>query len=1083
MKKLFLIGLLLVSGFVMAQAQTEEMLLPVKINGKWGYINTGGKIVVDAVYDYTEAFEMKRFAKVLKDGAVKIIDRKGNVLQGLKFDDMQVIDDSTLAIQKEKKWGAATIDGKILVEPIYEKVSRSNTNNAFLYKQDDKNGLVGRDGKILVPAQYDSVYALGDFYIAKAFSGLSIYANGAEIHAADSLNFVSLYTNNILFYVTDTLWGAVNTIGEKLVAPEWHSFIRINDAFVTLIKNGKEVLYSLNNKKIIADSTYSDFNIFNEEDGSFLVNTADGTGLIDATGKLILKPLYDNIFEAGNFLLFSKDRKTGFATKLGKVIVPPKYDYMQPFDEDFNNVTLVSRNDKWGVVNGRGTEIVPVNYTSVKLFADAARAQKGKSIWMFDIDENGNLTGKDEYTNVMRIAVTNRRKSIQSDNIVVNNGKGGWFLAKENLKWGYRDTAGKVLVKPVYDKIVRHPELGLTLLYRQHPNNVNIWLGNNRLTYRHTLGLFDDTLQKVIVQPVYTSINLSNWQFRRAEYITAITSQGEYVLLYRSGLANKTRYAFVDETTGKLTRVAYKGKLVIAYPERDEKTVCTFLDYIRRLDGVSYVLNKNRPLGKEPQVIASGAKWGYIDNEGRAYIAPVYDFVLPFANGKAITVKENNWGVIDTEQHEIIPFQYHYIFYLHESNTGYFQLALNNEKYGLVSLDGTEKVTPMYKKLGNVNDGLLWMKTGNKYTFISTNGDTITDNKMRKVRNYSDGMAAVLTKSGAWNYLNEKGELAFTDCFRNCGDFHNGLAWVLKNNKRGYISKDGKMLIAPKYQATGDFNEQGLAIVGNRRGKFGIINTKGKKVKRCRFEEIHSYSEGIAIAKTKHRFVLINEKGKRIKSLSKYYEIEPFSEGFAAVRTLAKNGKIGYGFIDKNGKEVIPTQYKTCYKFSNGVCVVGEKNSRNKFVITLAGDSLFDQAYNIIGDFSEGFAVVKKPNNAYYFIDKEGKNHFNRSFSMAKPFENGYAKVIIDKKWGLIDTNGITIVSPKYDDMGAISDGMVTVKLNYFYGVADSTGKLIAPADFSAIRFLPKLNIFQVESGNTIGYLRTDGSWLWDMKE
>jgi hypothetical protein len=64
-------------------------------------------------------------------------------------------------------------------------------------------------------------------------------------------------------------------------------------------------------------------------------------------------------------------------------------------------------------------------------------------------------------------------------------------------------------------------------------------------------------------------------------------------------------------------------------------------------------------------------------------------------------------------------------------------------------------------------------------------------------------------------------------------------------------------------------------------------------------------------------------------------------------------------------------------------------------------------------------------------------------FDEANTFHEGYAAVMLNKKWGCIDKTGKVIISCKYDEVGIFSDGYSRVKHNGKWGFIDKTGKFL----------------------------------------
>jgi hypothetical protein len=73
-------------------------------------------------------------------------------------------------------------------------------------------------------------------------------------------------------------------------------------------------------------------------------------------------------------------------------------------------------------------------------------------------------------------------------------------------------------------------------------------------------------------------------------------------------------------------------------------------------------------------------------------------------------------------------------------------------------------------------------------------------------------------------------------------------------------------------------------------------------------------------------------------------------------------------------------------------------------------------------------------------------------YTEIESLENGLFKVNHDGKWGIIDTNGVVIVDPKYDGIGQYNlDGLIIVLRNNKWGYINSEGKEIIEPKYDAI--------------------------------
>ncbi len=171
-------------------------------------------------------------------------------------------------------------------------------------------------------------------------------------------------------------------------------------------------------------------------------------------------------------------------------------------------------------------------------------------------------------------------------------------------------------------------------------------------------------------------------------------------------------------------------------------------------------------------------------------------------------------------------------------------------------------------------------------------------------------------------YINTEGTLVIPAEYKNAGDFHEGLAYVMvaESEKYGYIEKTGEMVIEPQFDKAKDFTE-GLACVSIE-GKFGFIDPSGAWVIEPQYASASSFSEGFASVQIEGNVGFIDAEGET--HVSPEYDIAGrFSEGLASVGRVSEGG-ISWGFIDPDGNEVLPFSYSnwTPPVFENGLALV-----------------------------------------------------------------------------------------------------------------------------------------------------------------
>jgi hypothetical protein len=131
---------------VTANPYTESapILLPVKVSGKWGYVNSSGQLVINPQFDNAEEFHEGR-AKVCLGKPCNWWDSPG-----------------------DSRWGYIDVSGKVVVTPQYGAASSFSEGLASICSEECSKsdtskpirGYIDRDGKLVIPMQFGIA---GDF--------------------------------------------------------------------------------------------------------------------------------------------------------------------------------------------------------------------------------------------------------------------------------------------------------------------------------------------------------------------------------------------------------------------------------------------------------------------------------------------------------------------------------------------------------------------------------------------------------------------------------------------------------------------------------------------------------------------------------------------------------------------------------------------------------------------------------------------------------------------------------------------------------------------------------------------------------
>ncbi len=100
------------------------------------------------------------------------------------------------------------------------------------------------------------------------------------------------------------------------------------------------------------------------------------------------------------------------------------------------------------------------------------------------------------------------------------------------------------------------------------------------------------------------------------------------------------------------------------------------------------------------------------------------------------------------------------------------------------------------------------------------------------------------------------------------------------------------------------------------------------------------------------------------------------------------------------------------------------------------------------------------------------------SYELAYPLQNGYARIVQDAKWGLVDEKLNSVLVPKWDYLGECNENFRLIRSGNLMGFADETGKqVIAPQFDQVLNFSQGLAAVKNEEGKW-GYINTQGTLI-----
>lgn len=134
-------------------------LAAVKQDGKWGWINESGEIVIEPAYEKISLFDKKGLATVVMDKQQYWINESGVPVTEPEKKHIASQDGEGFAIAKEGKgYTLKDFQGKMLLDKVYENMEAiPNWPGLYKVSKDGKYGVIDKTGKEVLELKY------GDF--------------------------------------------------------------------------------------------------------------------------------------------------------------------------------------------------------------------------------------------------------------------------------------------------------------------------------------------------------------------------------------------------------------------------------------------------------------------------------------------------------------------------------------------------------------------------------------------------------------------------------------------------------------------------------------------------------------------------------------------------------------------------------------------------------------------------------------------------------------------------------------------------------------------------------------------------------
>lgn len=306
-----------VSAFADIPAEYADCLYPIRVDGKWGYMNYSGEVVIPPQWDYAGPFDF---------GVAPVMDCKeeGALLQ---INTPEELDESrNSGTCGDATWGLIGKDGAFLLPMAY----------ADIWTWSDSGRMVGVIKKDDVQKEFLYNAETGKL-TESCWYTTTLYCGKETPYTTDS-NYIDENGNVAIDCPDSEVLGVFNE-GTALIDHLADDFSRYRSI---IGRDGKEIINDRGREWSLFECFYNEL--------ALVVNDG-GYGYIDESGALVIDTVwpYAERFSGGGMAVVSDDFWDGFfgcIDKAGTLIIPFVYDHIWDFQS--NGRALAVRRVKWG---------------------------------------------------------------------------------------------------------------------------------------------------------------------------------------------------------------------------------------------------------------------------------------------------------------------------------------------------------------------------------------------------------------------------------------------------------------------------------------------------------------------------------------------------------------------------------------------------------------------------------------------------------------------------------------------------------------------------------------------------------------
>lgn len=635
------------------------------------------------------------------------------LLIGIKLPAQPFDCEEELFSKKDKKtrlFGYVNMLGEYRIPPSFLRALPFSGKYAVV-QQGKKFGVINCEGVLVVPADYDEISAFinGKGWVKQNGKwGLADIKGRLLIQLQyDDVQEINTFNGTVTWVKKNEQWGLISREnGRMLVNPQYETVGSISDSAGIGRKGGFQDLVYYGDGRIIISKMRqvkkvgAKLFIYQQENRKF--------GVFNPLAFITIRPDWDTIFLNGTVLQVKKEGKFGLLNLRGNEIVPLEFSFISQEEAGFFGVI---KDGNFMVINGNGKVQSPETpfENGTLLPTQLAILKKGNNAGIWDLKK--------------------KKWAIPFENQEINESK--------NKKWVQ-------------------------------------WRQNGKARWWQNQALFS--------QEVWDSLRLEDEGairvFRNGQVALAQFPEGKVSGWFDA--IEKIDNAFFYVKSGSNSGIfSSQGNMILPNEYQD-------------------ITAYNSPTGQTCFTILKNGKWGLADAQGKVEILPDFDQIIPAMNGITLVKADNKWGIRGAKGQWLAEPRWDSITHprMHGDWVEFPCLGWKKGKNQLISEKGEELSEPGKATWKYLQENVFAYKDDEGWHLYSSQGKLLGSLILNDLQNFSEGNAPAM-QGTKWGFVNAFGRMVIPAQFEIVLPFQNGIAFARTDGKWGVLKKNGSWLVKP----------------------------------------------------------------------------------------------------------------------------------------------------------------------------------------------------------------------------------------------------------------------------------------------